>query len=135
MWWSACARNPAYTSAMRANSLFSSSFSESQGRVTSSIGNGFPSGPVRVSVPDRVDRRQLGVSGHDPELLLVRKRLLTDRLVAHVEAALELVDPLLRRMVGRVACAGRVVEEERLLGRNRLRVADELERLVGDVHR
>ena len=36
---------------MREKSVFSSSFSESQGRVTSSIGNGFPSGPVRVSVP------------------------------------------------------------------------------------
>ena len=38
-------RNPAYTSAIRANSRFSSSFSESHGRVTSSIGNGLPSGP------------------------------------------------------------------------------------------
>ena len=51
MWKSACARNPAYTSAMREKSFFSSSFSESHGRVTSSIGNGFPSGPVRVWSP------------------------------------------------------------------------------------
>ena len=68
-----------------------------------------------------------------PELLLPRERLLADRLVAHVELALELVDPLLRRVVRRVARARRVVEEERLLGRDRLRVLDELERLVGDV--
>ena len=36
-------------------------------------------------------------------------------------------------MVRRVAGAGRVVEEERLLWRDRLGVPDELERLVGDV--
>ena len=34
---------------MRQNSRFSSSDSESQGRVKSSAGNGLPSGPVRVS--------------------------------------------------------------------------------------
>ena len=49
MWWSACARKPAYTSAIRANSRFSSADSESHGLVTSSGGNGWPSGPLRVS--------------------------------------------------------------------------------------
>ena len=47
---SAWPRNPAYTSAIRANKACSSADNESQGRVTSSSGNGLPSGPVRVSV-------------------------------------------------------------------------------------
>ena len=72
-------------------------------------------------------------AGTMPSFFWLRERLLADRLVAHVELALELVDPLLRRVVRRVAGARRVVEEERLLRRDRLRVADELERLVGDV--
>ena len=88
---------------------------------------------ARLRRADRVERRQLRVGRHDAELLLVRERLLAHRLVAHVEAALELLDPLRRRVVRRVAGAGRVVEEERLLRRDRLGVADELERLVGDV--
>ena len=50
MLWSAWARNPAYTSAIRAKSRFSSADSESHGRVTSSGGNGWPLGPVRVCV-------------------------------------------------------------------------------------
>jgi hypothetical protein len=33
MWWSACARNPAYTSAIRANRRLASSESESYGLV------------------------------------------------------------------------------------------------------
>ena len=82
---------------------------------------------------DRVDRRQLGVGRDEAHLLLAGQRLLAQRLVAHVEAPLELVDPLPRRVVRRVAGARRVVEEERLLGRDRLGVPDELERLVGDV--
>ncbi len=86
-----------------------------------------------VGGSDRVDRRQLRVGRDDPELLLPRERLLAHRLVADVEAALELVDPLLRRVVRRMAGAGRVVEKERLLGRDRLRVLDELDRLVGEV--
>jgi hypothetical protein len=36
-------------------------------------------------------------------------------------------------MVWRVGGAGRVVEEERLVWRDRLRVLDELQRLVGEV--
>ena len=46
-----------------------------------------------------------------------------------------LVDPLLRRVVRRVRGAGAVVEEERLVGRDRLGVLDELDRLVGEVDR
>ena len=39
--------NPAYTSAMRAKSRFSSSSSESQGRTKSSFGHGWPAGRSR----------------------------------------------------------------------------------------
>ena len=84
-------------------------------------------------VADRIDRRKLGVGRDDPELLLIGEGLLADRLVAHVEPALELLDPLFRRVMGCVAGTRRVVEEERLLRRDRLRVADELQRLVRDV--
>ena len=77
---------------------------------------------ARLGRPDRVDRRQLGVLRDDPQLLLAGEDLLADRLVAHVEAALELVDPLLRRVMRRVAGARRVVQEERLLRRDRLGV-------------
>ena len=91
--------------------------------------------PVRSGlVGDRVDRRELGIGRDDPQLLLAGERLLADRLVAHVELALELRDPLLRHLVRRMAGAGRVVEEERLLRRDHLGVLDELERLVGQIH-
>ena len=40
IWWSAWERNPAYTSAIREKSRFSSSDNESHGRVTSRGGNG-----------------------------------------------------------------------------------------------
>jgi hypothetical protein len=42
-WWSVYSENPAKTSAVRANSRFSSSDSESQGRTTS-LGLNVPSG-------------------------------------------------------------------------------------------
>ncbi len=90
-------------------------------------------GPRPLLRADRVDRRQLRLLRDEPELLLPGERLLAQRLVAHVEAALVPVDPLLRDVVRGVAGAGRVVEEERLLGRDRLRVLDELDRLVGQV--
>ena len=71
--------------------------------------------------------------GDQSQLLLTGQGLLPDGLIALVEASLELFDPLLWRVVWGVAGAGRVVEEERLLRRDRLGVLDELERLVGDV--
>ena len=83
---------------------------------------------------DRVDRRQLRVLRDEPELLLALQRLLAHRLIAHVEAALVLLDPLLRHVVRRVAGTRRVVQAERLVRRHRLGVLDELERLVGQVH-
>ena len=71
--------------------------------------------------------------GEDAQPLLPFEHQLAVRLVPHVELALVLVGPLLRRVVRRVARARAVVEEERLLRRDRLRVLDERERLVGDV--
>ena len=97
-------------------------------------GNGLPSALVRVSVrADRIDGRKLRVGRDDAELLLLGERLLAQCLIAHVKAAFELLDPLLGRVMGCVAGAGGVVEEERLLGGHRLGVLDELERLVCDV--
>ena len=82
---------------------------------------------------DRVQRRQLGVGRDDAQLLLTGERLLAHRLVAHVELALEALDPFLRGVVRGMARAGRVIEEERLLGGDRLGVTDEFQRLVGEV--
>jgi hypothetical protein len=48
---------------------------------------------------------------------------------------LVLLDPLLRRVVRRVRAPGAEVHEERLVGRDHLRVLDELDRLVGQVGR
>ena len=82
---------------------------------------------------DRVDRGEAGVLRHDAELLLAGEGAFAHRLVAEVEVALVLVDPLLGHVVGRVAGAGRVVQEEWLLRRDRLGVLDELDGLVGEV--
>ena len=51
----------------------------------------------------RVERRQLGVVGKDPHLLLALEDELAVLLVAHVELALVLLDPLLRGVVRGVA--------------------------------
>ena len=83
----------------------------------------------------RVDRRELGALGHDAELLLALEDQLAVGLVAHVEPARVPVGPLLRGVVRGVRGARAVVEEERLVGRDRLRVLDELDRLVGEVDR
>ena len=76
----------------------------------------------------------LRIRGNDAQPLLVGEDLLAHGIPAHVELALELVDPLLLRLVRRVASAGHVVEEERLVGRRGielLHVADGLVRHVG----
>ena len=100
----------------------------------SRAGNGLPSGPVRVSgVPIGLREDSSVSGGDDPHLLLPGQGLFPDRLIAHVEPTLELLDPLLGRMVRRMAGAGRVVEEERLVRRHHLGVLDELQRLVGEV--
>ena len=88
---------------------------------------------ARLGRPDRVDLRQLGLGRDEAHRLLAGERRLAHGLVAHVELALVPVGPLLRGVVGRVGRAGRVVQEERLVGRDGLRVHDELDGLVGDV--
>ena len=83
--------------------------------------------------PYRVDWRQPGFRWDDAHFFLPGQGLLPHRLVTHVELALELVSPLFRDMVRCVRGARRVVEEERLVRREHLGVADELDRLGGDV--
>ena len=82
---------------------------------------------------ERVGRGKPGVGRDDAQLLLPDQGLLPDRLIAHVELPGVPVDPLARRMMRRMARAGRVVEEERLVRRDRLGVFDEFDRLVGNV--
>ena len=62
--------------------------------------------------------RKLRIRGNDPQPLLVGEDLLAHGIPAHVELALELVDPLLRRLMRRVAPAGNVIDEERLIRRH-----------------
>ena len=72
---------------------------------------------------------------YQAELLLTFEDALADRFVALVEAALVLVDPLLRRVVRRVPGAGAEVHEERAVGRDLLRVGDHGDRTVDQVLR
>ena len=62
-------------------------------------------------------RRELRVRRDHAEPLLVGEDLLAHLVPAHVELALELLDPLLLRLVRRVGAAGHVIDEERLVGR------------------
>ena len=71
--------------------------------------------------------------GQQPELLLAREDPGPDRLVALVELALVLVGPLLGHEVRGVAGLRGEVHEERLVGVDHLGVADEPDRLVGEV--
>ena len=95
------------------------------------LGPAFPAIACRVDVG--VDRRQLGLAGDNPHPLLALEHQLPVRLVAHVELAPVLVDPLLRGVVRGMARARAEVEEERFVRGDRLGVADELQRLVGEV--
>ena len=110
---------------MRENSRFSSSESESHGR-TKSAGDD-------LALRQRVQRRQLGPLGHDALLDHAREHPLAVGLVAVVEDALVLVDELLRRVVRGVVGAGAEPQEPRLVRVRLLGVADEPERLVGQV--
>ena len=67
------------------------------------------------------------------ELLLAREGPLAQRVPAVVELARVLVGPLLRHVVRRVRRARREVREERLVGHQRLLLADPADRLVGHV--
>jgi hypothetical protein len=88
---------------------------------------------TRLGCSDRVKRRQFDLGRHQTQLLLPSQGLLPHCLITHIEAAGELLDPLFRGMVRRVAGSGCVVKEERLLGGDRLSVFEELDGLVGEV--
>ena len=78
-------------------------------------------------------RGELRICGNDAQLLLIGEDLLAHVVPAHVELALELVDPLLRRLVRRVTSSGHVVDEERLVGRRGLERLHVLDGLIGHV--
>ena len=61
------------------------------------------------------------------------QRLLAHRLVPHVEATFEFVDPFLRSLVRRMRGARRVIQEEWLVRREHLGIFDELQRLIGQI--
>jgi hypothetical protein len=77
--------------------------------------------------------RQGCLRWEEPQLLLACEHGLAVRVPAAVELALVAVGPLLRHMVRSVPGAGGVVHEERLFGRVDVRVAHELDRVVGEV--
>ena len=94
---------------------------------------------------ERVPLRQLGAAvlgchrpgvswvfaGITPSCFWLAKICSRMRVPAHVELALELVDPLLRRMVRRVGAAGDVVDEERLVRRGRVELLQVVDGVVG----
>ena len=93
---------------------------------------------VTERVPGRIQLgalRQLRVLRDDAELLLALEGLLAVRVPAAVELALVLVGPFLRDVVRRVAAAGRVVHEPRLLRVLRADGMKPLDGLVGEVVR
>ncbi len=91
------------------------------------VGNLVPGGNLLVP------RRQLCLGRHDAELLLAGEDLLAQLVPALIEPALVLVGPLLRNVVWRVGSPRREVDEERLVGHERLLRADPRDRLVGHV--
>ncbi len=76
---------------------------------------------------------KLGVGGHVAHPLLVLEDRLAQRLVALVKQVqrLDLVDPLLRRMVRGVNAAGREFHEERLRRVDLVQLADVADGVVG----
>ena len=78
-------------------------------------------------------RRQLGVFGHDAQALLVgedRLAHLVPSIIEQVHVA-DLLDPLRRRMMRRMGCAGHVIDKERLVRRDLLELLHVLDGLVG----
>jgi hypothetical protein len=88
-----------------------------------------------VPVLEQVPRpwRQLGVLGNDAQLLLVREDSLADLVPAVVEQVhgADPVHPILRRVVRGVRAARHVVEEERLLGGERVHAGQVVDGVVG----
>ena len=78
-------------------------------------------------------RRQLGIGGHDTQFLLPGQRRLAEGVPAVVESAAVPVGPVGGHVVGGVGGARRVVDEERLVGHQRLLLANPGDRLVGHV--
>ena len=76
---------------------------------------------------------QLGVGGDDPQLLLAGEDLLPQPVPALVEAALVPVRPLGGDMVGGVGGPEGEVDEERLVGHQRLLLTHPVDRPVGHV--
>ena len=113
------------------NSCFSSSVSESQAARCPARASPCRPGSCR-SVYGLIGDSS-ACSGMMPIFFWSVEDELAVGLVAHVELALVLVDPLLRGVVRSVAGARAVVQEERLVRGDRLGVADERHRLVGDV--
>ena len=91
---------------------------------------------VRKRIPFRQDIRPFGelrIRGDNPQPLLVGENLFAHDVPAHVELALELVDPLLLRLVRRVASAGNVIDEERPVGLDSVELSHVLDRLIRHV--
>src|SRR5689334_12518176 len=61
--------------------------------------------------------RKLSTSGNHAEPLLVRENLLAKFIPAHVELALELLNPFLRGLMRRVGATGNVIDKEWFVGR------------------
>ena len=78
-------------------------------------------------------RRELGVLRDDAELLLVLEDPLAELVPALVEQVhiADLLDPLRRRVMRRMRAARHVVDEERLVGRQRVDLVHVPDRLVG----
>src|SRR5207244_3190501 len=77
--------------------------------------------------------RQLRVRGNYAKPLLIGENLLAHGIPAHVELALELVDPFLLGVMRRVTSARNVIDEERLIGRSRVELLHARDRLIGHV--
>ena len=81
----------------------------------------------------RRTRRQDRILRNDRQLLLARECLLAQLVPALIELALELRDPFLGHVMGRVGRAGRVIREERLVRRQRMLLLDPVDRLIGEI--
>ena len=91
------------------------------------VGHVVPGGDLRGPLGE------LRVRRNHAQLLLLRERPLALRVPAVVEHALVLVRPFRRDVVRRVGRAGREVDEEGLVGHERLLLGDPVDRLVGHV--